>query len=259
MEADIRKGAMQMILFEELVYQQAERQKMTIPQARLDQALIDFRKQFPNQDAYDSFMKTEVGNSKQILLMRVRRSLLIDKMLKLNVTDKAAVSDVELRTYYDHNPERFRISDSLSLQTISLLPPPNATPEQLKALKTRAGDALAQAKKTTDYNGFGLLAEKISEDDYHVMMGDHQIVDKTKLPAEILKAAGSMKDGQVSDLISVGEAYCIVRLNAHVPAGMQKFDAVRVNLRKQLQQTKVEQLRSVLGKRLRAGAKVEEL
>ena len=46
MEPQIRKGAMQMIVFEELVYQEAERQKMTIPQARMDQAMAQFRKQF---------------------------------------------------------------------------------------------------------------------------------------------------------------------------------------------------------------------
>src|SRR5215470_3499822 len=38
MEPGIRKGALQMIVFEELVYQEAQRRKMTIEQPKLQQA-----------------------------------------------------------------------------------------------------------------------------------------------------------------------------------------------------------------------------
>ena len=42
MEADIRAGAMKMIVFEELVYQEAMRRKMTVPPAQMEQAEADF-------------------------------------------------------------------------------------------------------------------------------------------------------------------------------------------------------------------------
>ena len=67
MEPQIRKGAMQMIVFEELVYQEAERQKLTIPQARMDQAMAQFRKQFATPDEYKEFMKVELGGSQELL------------------------------------------------------------------------------------------------------------------------------------------------------------------------------------------------
>ena len=141
MEADIRKGALKMIVFEELVYQEAVRRKMMVPPTRMDRAMMDFRKQFPNQDEYEKFLKTEPNNSPQMLRTRVRSSILIEEMLKLNVDDKAVVSVAEARAYYDKNPDKFRIPDSLSLQTISILPPPNATPEQLKDVRKRAEPA----------------------------------------------------------------------------------------------------------------------
>jgi len=50
-----------------------------------------------------------------------------------------------------------------------------------------------------------------------------------------------------------------VRLNAHTPAGIRKFDEAKDALRKQLEKTKTEELRSALGRRLRAKAKIEEL
>src|ERR1700741_2643398 len=45
-EAAIRQGALEMIIFEELVYQEAERRKIAVPADRISRAEAEFRKQF---------------------------------------------------------------------------------------------------------------------------------------------------------------------------------------------------------------------
>ena len=259
MEEDIRKGAMKMMEFEELVYQEAVRRGMAVPPSRLQAAEAEFRKQFRSPDQYEEYLKEECQGSRQVLRAKIRRSLLIEQLLKTDVDDKSVVSVAEAKAYFDKNPDEFRITESYSIQTISILPPANANPAQLKEARKRADDAIKQAKATKTYEEFGVLAEKISEDDWRVMMGDRKAMDITKLPPEVTKIVQSMQVGQVSDLIAVGEAFTIVRLNAHTPAGMQKFDAVKDSLRQQLQKSKTEQLRAALDKKLRKTAKVEEL
>lgn len=259
MEADIRKGAMQMIVFEELVYQEAERRKIALPPTQLDRAFADFRNRFATGQEYEQFLKEELNGSQQLLRAKIRRSLLIEEMLKREVTQKAAVSVAEAKAYYDHNPNEFRIQESFAFQTISVLPPDKASAEQLKEAAKRAASALQQAKATHSYEEFGVLAEKISEDDYRVMMGDRKVVERSKLPPEIAQALLAMQPGQVSGAIRLGQAYCIARLNQHISTGMQSFEQVKDSLRKQLEKKKTEQLRSALDKKLRAGAKVEEL
>ena len=91
------------------------------------------------------------------------------------------------------------------------------------------------------------------------MMGDHHAVERAKLPPEVVKVLLTMQPGQVSDLIQFEGIYTVIRLNAHIPAGEKKFDEVKDSLQKQMQQQKQEQLRASLDKKLRAGAKVEEL
>src|SRR5579859_2946799 len=49
-EAGIRQGALEMIIFEELVYQEAQRRKLVVPAAKLNAAQDDFRKQFSSPD-----------------------------------------------------------------------------------------------------------------------------------------------------------------------------------------------------------------
>jgi len=258
MEPDIRKGAMKMIVFEELVYQEALRRKMTVAPAQLDRALADFRKEF-NPDQYQQLLKSEFGGSAELLRNKVRRSLLIEQMLSAEVTNKATVLAAEAKAYYDKHPERFRIPESFALQTISIVPPPDATPAQLQEARKRADHALRLAQATKTYEQFGLLAQQMSEDDYRVMMGDHKVVDRTKLPPPVADVALTLKPGQVSGLIHFDQVYSIVRLNAHIPPGIQKFEEVKDSLRKELEKKKTEQLRSGLDKKLRANAKVEEL
>jgi len=258
-EASIRQGALQMIIFEELVYQEAQRRKLTVPPQQVAQAEADFKKQFSSPEEYQQYLKVEMGGSERAVHDKIKRSLLIEQVLKGEVETKSVVSLTEARAFYDKNPGRFQLPESFSFQSISIIPPQNSTNDQKKEGLKRANEALKQAKATSSYQDFGLLAEKVSDDDFRVNMGDHRAVEKDKLPPQVVKALMAMKPGQVSDLISIEQAYTIVRLNAHTPVKKQSFDEVKSGLRSELQRAKYEQMRAGLDQRLRANAKVEVL
>jgi hypothetical protein len=258
MEPDIRQGAMRMMIFEELVYQEALRRKLTIPPARIQKAEMDFRKTFATPEAYNAFMQSEFHGSQQLLDEKIRRSLLIDALLKVEVQSKSAVTLVEVRAFYDKNPDRFKIPEAYIFQTLSAIAPDKATPEQLKSARARADKALPQAKATKTNNEFGLLAEKISDDDYRVMEGQHKATPVDQLPPQVVQALKTMKVGDVSNVIQVGTIFTILRLNAHMPAGKQKFVDVRAKLTGLLQQNKTNQVRAAFDQKLRQSARIEE-
>jgi parvulin-like peptidyl-prolyl isomerase len=137
--------------------------------------------------------------------------------------------------------------------------PKNATAQQSRDTRQRAEDALRQAKATTSYEQFGVLAEKISEDDYRVVMGDHRAVSISSLPPQVVSSLQKMKPGEVSGLIQVDQIYTIVRLNGHTAARLLSFAEVKDRLRDVLQRRKAEQLRSELNAKLHKKAKIEEL
>ncbi len=255
----IHDGAMKMIIFEELVYQEALRRKMTVPAAKMERAESDFRKQFTDPDEFNVLFQSEFHNSRQLLREKIRRSLLIDAFLKTEVEDKSIVSPAEVRAYYNNNPIRFRHPETFTFQTISVLPPANASADQLKEGHSRAESALRQAKAAKTSEQFGLLAEKISDDDYRVMMGQHKPVAVDQLAPQVLKALLVMKPGDISNVIQVEQAFTIVHLQVHSPAGVAKFEDVKAQLEKDLQQGKRNQLRSALDKKLQKVAKIQEM
>jgi parvulin-like peptidyl-prolyl isomerase len=259
MESQIRQGALQMIIFEELVYQEALRRKMTVSPAKMAKAEADFRKQFPTTQEYQHFMALECQGSEQVLRTKIRRSILIDTLAKSEVDTKAAVTPAQLRAFYDKNPQKFEYPESFAIQTISFIPPQKATAQQVQEAKKRAETALPQAKAAKNYEEFGVLAEKISEDDYRVMMGDHKVTPREKLAPQALDALLKLQAGQVTDIIQVDQVYTIIRLNKHIPAGKTKFEDVQKQLKDELQKQKTNEVRTAWGKQLRANAKIEVL
>jgi len=261
-EPAIRQGALEMIIFEELVYQEAVRRKISIPAQQVKQAEAEFQRTFGTPDKYQEFLKVEMQGNPELVRQKIRRSMMIEKVMKIDVGDKSAVSVAEARNYYDKHPARFQQPESFNMQTISILPPRDQdpsklSPQQRKDIRKRADEALRQAKATKTYEEFGLLAEKISEDDYRVNMGSHKMVKADELPPEVVKAMRNMKPGTVSDLIQVQNAYTIVRVNAYTAAQKMSFDKVKAPLQEELQKEKYEKLRSNLAKQLRANAKIE--
>jgi parvulin-like peptidyl-prolyl isomerase len=258
MEADIRKGAIEMLVFEELLYQEAKRINIPIDSKQLSRADAAFRKQI-GSSAYEQLLRTECQGSKQVLREKIRRSLLIEKMLQTEVEQKSVITVMAARTYYDRNPKQFEKPESVRIQTISIIPPQNKGSDVDKEARKRAEEAYKFAKEIISYRDFGLLAEKVSDDDWRVNMGDRNIVQISTLPPPVVKAAAAMKPGEVSNLIQLGNAYTIVRLVEHERASKAPFEAVKDKLQSDLQKQKRVDLRATLNQKLRKIAKIEVL
>jgi parvulin-like peptidyl-prolyl isomerase len=90
-------------------------------------------------------------------------------------------------------------------------------------------------------------------------LGDHKAADRSKLPPTVVKALAAMQPGQVSDIVEFdAHDYTILRLTAHIPAGVQQFETVKDKLLEALTKDKNEQLRSALATKLRRNAKIEK-
>ncbi|MBS1805219.1 MAG: peptidyl-prolyl cis-trans isomerase [Acidobacteria bacterium] len=258
-EKQIRDGALKMIIFEELVYQEALRRKVAIAPGRMQKAESDFRKQFATPQEFSKFIQSDFNGSRQLLNEKIRRSLLIEALLKVEVEDKCNFTTADVKAFYDKNPAKFHHGETYTFQTISVLPPQNATAAQLKEAANKAQSSLKQAKATKTAEEFGLLAEKISDDDFRVMMGQHKPMPADQLAPQVVKALAAMLPNDVSDLIQIDQAYTIVRMQVHAPAGQTKFEEVKAELAKSLKEGKRNKLRMALDAKLHQNARIEEL
>lgn len=258
LEPEIRRGALEMIIFEELVYQDAKRRHVAIPPAKLAAAEKEFRSQFPSQAVYREFLKSEVNGSEAAMKEKIRRSLLIEASLKQDVEAPARITTAQAKARYEKNAGEYKHAEVVHIQTISIIPP-DTRPATVKEAKQRAEEAFKQAKQAKNFKEFGLLAEKFSDDDYHVNMGNRKPLDVGTLPPPLIKALAAMKAGDVSELIQLGDAYTIIRLDSRTPAGITPFSEIQSKLQSEMQKEKTQQIRSALNQKLRQNAKIETL
>jgi parvulin-like peptidyl-prolyl isomerase len=258
-EPEIRKAALRNLEFEELVYQEAKRRGLAVAPAKLNQAVKDFRAQFDSDSQFQQYLKAEQKGSQEELRTKIRRAILIDMVLKSEVENRAKFTDPQLRDFYDKNPERFRKPDSVSIQTITIAYGDSPSPADKQKARKQAEDALKQAKATKDYEGFGQIAEKVSMDDWHVMMGDHKWLHRGRMPEAVEKVVFAMKPGEVSGIIDAGDSFCIARVNGREDSHLVGFNEVKPRLKQDLEKQKKDELRAAFDKRLRKTAKIEEL
>lgn len=258
LEPEIRKGALDMIIFEELLYQEAKRLNVAVSAEKLTAAEKSFRSQF-DKATYDQYLRTECQGSQAVLREKIRRSLLIEKMIKTQVQQKSVVTVAEAKAYYDRNPKEYEHGEMVTIQTISIIPPEGADQQVLNEAADKSKEALRLARQTKNAEQFGLLAEKISDDDWRTQMGQRKPMDLKYFPPEIVSVLRGMKVGETSDLIKVNRAYVIVRLNARVPAGKTPFVEVKSKLISDMQKQKTLATRAALNQKLRQNAKIEVL
>jgi parvulin-like peptidyl-prolyl isomerase len=101
-----------------------------------------------------------------------------------------------------------------------------------------------------------VLAEKFSEDDWRVMMGDHKFVHRMNAPPE-LAGAFSMKAGTTSNIIESPNGFVIIRLNKHTPQKQLTFAEVQSSIRASLEKERTKERSKLFYEGLRAKAKIE--
>ena len=257
-QAEIREKAMERIIAEELVYQEAKRRGMRVPPDVMAKVFRSAKARFGSEQAYEDYGTRAYGSVKEFE-RRIRRANLIEQFEHQEIELKSKPPEAKVREVYEKNKASFMRPESVSLQSISVNLPEKPSEEQKKLARQRIEEILPQARAAKDYKEFGLLAERVSEDDYRVNMGDHKWVHIIGMPPEIAKAVVGMKPGDTSDIIEAPVGYIILRVNDYRPPKEMTYDEVKDEIRKELENSAAQQKWTALQKQLRQSAHIENL
>ena len=257
-QGEIRQKAIGQLITDELMFQQASKDGMKLPAKEIQDVLRQARGRFGSQADYEQFGKEQYG-SVQEFERRLRRATLIAEYQNKEIVTKSKVSDLRLRQMYDKNKKTFLRPESVWLQTISINLPPNPSDEQKKMAQKRIAEILPQARAAKTFEQFGSLAEKVSEDDYRVMMGDRKWIHIVGLPPDLKATVDALQPGQVSGVVETPGALTILRVNDRRPQKQMTFEEVRDKLRAQLEEATRQDRFQTLEKQLRKGARIEIL
>jgi len=144
---------------------------------------------------------------------------------------KVALSNEEVREYYDENLETFKTPKTVEARHILLIVNRDADPETVKKTKERALDILKLAKEGKD---FAELAKQYSEGPTRDKGGYLGKFKKEAMVKPFADMAFSLKAGEVSEPVRTQFGWHIIKVEKVNEASITSFEDAKKNIRKKL-------------------------
>ncbi|MDH3357021.1 MAG: SurA N-terminal domain-containing protein [Desulfobacteraceae bacterium] len=144
---------------------------------------------------------------------------------------KVALSNEEVREYYDENLETFKTPKTVEARHILLIVNRDADPETVEKTKERALDILKLAKEGKD---FAELAKQYSEGPTRDKGGYLGKFKKEAMVKPFADMAFSLKAGEVSEPVRTQFGWHIIKVEKVNEASITSFEDAKKNIRKKL-------------------------
>ena len=157
---------------------------------------------------------------------------------------KVALSDEDVKKYYDEHPARFEQPEQVRASHILIgTRDPNTntelTEEQKKAKRKLADDLLKRARAGED---FAKLAKEFSDDPGSKDNGGEYTFPRGQMVPEFEAAAFSLGTNQISDVIATQFGYHIIKLSEKIAAKKIELAKISEDLKEGLKQQEMQKL-----------------
>jgi peptidyl-prolyl cis-trans isomerase C len=168
-----------------------------------DAKIAELRQQIPDPKAFNKAL-ADRNMTLERLRADIRNDIAINKMMQAEVANAPAVSDADVREFYDKNPNEF---SGLRASHI-LIRPTGFDEDSKKKAKAQAEDILKQAKAGGD---FAELARKHSADGSAQQGGDLGFFTKGSMVPAFADAAFALKPGEISNVVETQFGFHIIK------------------------------------------------
>jgi len=251
-EEQLRDEALQVLIENELLFQEAQRRGFAAAQETVDQEMEAIAGQFPGPATFEKAL-AQMKVTREDLRRDLTRAQTVERMVESTIEPGVGVSPEEVRAYYDANPQLFTDPERIHIRHI-LLRVDTSTSEEQKAEMRRTLEDLR--KRALQGESFEALADKYSQDMRAGKGGDLGYLARGQLAKDFEQAVFALKAGQISGVVSSPYGYHLIQAVDHQPPALVGFEKVKVSLAGFLHRSKVEEAVTALVKELREKAKI---
>lgn len=197
-----------------------------IKDADLEAEIARIKGQFPSEDAFKAEM-TKAGENESTFRDNVKKMIQQQKWMEGQIGDKAAVSDADIKKFYDENKKEFEHPEMVRASHILIRVPEDAD-EKVVAEKKKAADA-ALERVTSKKEDFTAVAKEVSEEPgAKESGGDLNFFPKDRMVPEFANAAFAMKKGDISkEPVRTKFGWHIINVTDRKDSGTMPYDEVK--------------------------------
>jgi foldase protein PrsA len=227
MSVEFRKNAARQLVAERLMLQEAKKRKIEVPGPAFDTMFSQFMGQIGGQAALTR-MLVQAGQTEEEFRDRMRKSVLMDSLVKILVSETGSVDSAKCREYYNQNAEKFRDRVKMRASQILVLADAKMSEDKKAAAKAKAEKALAEIKSGKK---FEVVAKSYSDDPNAKTGGDIGWFVKGDMKPEIDNVIASMDSGQVSEIVSTDIGFHIFKKTGEEMSKPKSFEDVAENIK----------------------------
>jgi len=252
-EAEHRAAALETLIENELLFQEAERRGFAAEQQAVDEELATIAGQFPSARMFEEAL-AQMGISREDLHKDLERAQCVRKMIASSIEPEVVVSAEEVRAYYDGNPRLFLEPERIRARHILL----KITEDATEAKRAEARRTLEDLRRRAlQGESFAELARKYSQDPAADDGGDLGYFSRGQMVSSFEEAAFALPIGGISGVVSTPFGYHLIQLVDRRPPTPLAFERIQASLTQFLQQRRVDEEVKALTRKLREKAKIK--
>lgn len=227
----LKEMVLEAMISSEVVYQQAEKEKVVPTDEQVQEQIDSFNEQIKNDEDYQKELK-KMGIDEDFLKYQFSRDL-ANSNLQAKFEDDTKISESEMKKYYEENKDDF-YTDTVTASHILLKTQDDngkeLSAEKKKEAKKKAQEALDKVKSGED---FAQVAKEYSEDSSAANGGELGTFGRGQMVTEFENAAFAMKDGEISDIVETQYGYHIIKVTKRVDK-QESYDEVKDQIKSTL-------------------------
>lgn len=181
-----KEEALENLIEDRLIIQEAKAEKIEIPQERIDKKLEEFASRFTSRQHFEETLRSQ-GLSFGSLREKIREQLLIRQIIDEKVRSHIEISPSDITDYYKTHQEEFKRSDCIDYHLLKF------------AQKTRAYEVYDELRKAEDI-------EEILNKYSNILIKGTLAKDETRLEIEELF---NLDEGQFSQPVEIDDEFYI--------------------------------------------------
>jgi len=242
-----------MIINDELLYQEAQRRGIVVPDEDVAAEYLRIVGSAGGERAFLTRMQTQQVTRFEAI-EGIRKRMAIDRFVQQSIASGLHVSDDEALEYYNTHLDRFTPDTWVKLAQILIRLPAKPDNGQVQRARSRADKILANIRAGRPFEA---MAREFSEDGSAQQDGVIGFFKRGAGPPEIEAVAFAMAEGGVSEPIRSPEGFHIIKVLEKKGGEPQDYNLVQDKCRKAvLNQKQAEAIKNVVG-RLRASAQIQ--
>lgn len=222
--AQVERQARQTFDLENLVLSSPEARDTLIPDQRLDEAVAQIRRRYPDEQTFESDLASN-GLDQATLRLALHRELIFDGVMQLVGARAEPVTEVDERLFYELHNDRFSIPErrtaSHILVTINEDYAENSREAALARLERVAAELCEHPER------FAALARTQSECPTAMEDGELGTVQRGALYPQLDAALFGLTAGEVSGVVESEIGFHLLRCEAIEPAVSVSFEQAR--------------------------------